>query len=119
MLARRKSSVDVPPPQCPLSECLAVIGGQWTPNIIWHLSGGPRRFSELKDDVVGISSKMLTVRLKKLEAEGIVHREVMPTSPPTVEYSLTELGQELKPAIEAIVDVGHRLKLWRQGKGKA
>lgn len=116
MLARRKSKVDVPPPQCPLSECLSIIGGQWTPNIIWHLSGGPRRFSELKDDVVGISSKVLTTRLKKLEADGIVHREVVPTSPPTVEYSLTDLGQELKPAIEAIVDVGHRLKLWRDAK---
>jgi DNA-binding HxlR family transcriptional regulator len=53
---------------------------------------------------------MLTARLRKLEAGGVVRRTVMPTSPPTVEYSLSELGQELKPAIEAIVNVGHRLK---------
>ncbi|SDD81470.1 MULTISPECIES: winged helix-turn-helix transcriptional regulator [Kordiimonas] len=116
MLTRRKSKVESTPPMCPLSECLAIIGGQWTPNIIWHLSAGPRRFSELKDDVVGVSAKMLTTRLKKLEAEGIVHREVVPSSPPTVEYSLTDLGAELKPAIEAIVDVGHRLKLRRDAK---
>jgi len=110
MLARRKNKTAPPPLECPLSECIAVIGGTWTPNIIWYLSQGPRRFSELKDDVEGVSAKVLTARLRKLEAEGIVHREVIPSSPPTVEYSLTELGQELKPALEAIVSVGHRLK---------
>lgn len=45
-----------------------------------------------------------------LAAEGVVHRQVMDTSPPTVEYSLTELGKELKPAVEAIVEVGKKLK---------
>lgn len=53
---------------------------------------------------------MLTTRLKKLEADGVIKRAVMPTSPPSVEYSLTDLGLELKPAIEAIVAVGHKLK---------
>lgn len=110
MIARRKSKVETPPHMCPLSECLAIIGGTWTPNIIWHLSSGPRRFSELKDDIIGISAKMLTARLKRLEGDGIVLRTVMPTSPPTVEYTLTPLGAELQPAIRAIVDVGHRLK---------
>ncbi|GJL98411.1 MAG: winged helix-turn-helix transcriptional regulator [Rhodomicrobiaceae bacterium] len=95
---------------CPLSACLSIIGGQWTPNIIWFLSEQPRRFSELKDDIQGISPKVLTTRLRKLEADGIVLRTVMPTSPPTVEYALTELGKELKPAIEAIVRVGKKLK---------
>ena len=102
--------MDPPPKKCPIGECLSIIGGAWTPNIIWYLSEQPRRFSELKNDIHGISSKVLTDRLKRLEAEGVVNREVMPTSPPTVEYSLTELGKELKPAIDAIVDVGHRLK---------
>ncbi|MBT5706403.1 MAG: transcriptional regulator, partial [Verrucomicrobia bacterium] len=64
---------------------------------------------ELKSDIPGIAAKMLTQRLKRLEADRIVHREVMPTSPPTVEYSLTELGAELKPAIESIAHVGHRI----------
>lgn len=116
MLKRRKNQTAPPPPQCPLSECIAVIGGTWTPNIIWYLSQGPRRFSELKEDVVGISAKVLTTRLKKLEADGIVARTVMPTSPPTVEYALTALGQELKPVLEAIVDVGHRLKEHRDSQ---
>ena len=109
MVPRRKNKVAPPPNDCPLDGCMKIIGGAWTPNIIWYLSKEARRFSELKEDVVGISPKMLAQRLKKLEADGIVLRTVMPTSPPTVEYSLTELGLELKPVIDAIIDVGHRL----------
>lgn len=110
MLPRRKNRVDHPPEECPLHRCMGVIGGRWAPAIIWYLSKNPRRFSELKDDIQGISAKVLTTRLKKLEADGVINREVMPTSPPSVEYSLTELGLELKPAIESIVAVGHKLK---------
>jgi DNA-binding HxlR family transcriptional regulator len=61
-------------------------------------------------DIPGVSPKVFTARLKRLEQSGILIRRVMPTSPPTVEYSLTDLGQELTPAIEAIVQVGHKLK---------
>ncbi|MGH1485837.1 MAG: winged helix-turn-helix transcriptional regulator [Cellvibrionaceae bacterium] len=114
MIKQRKNKVAPPPEKCALTECLSVIGGAWTPNIIWYLSEHPRRFSELKKDVQGISPKVLTDRLKKLELEGVINRKVMPTSPPTVEYSLTELGKELKPAIEAIASVGHRLKALKQ-----
>lgn len=110
MIPRRKNKVIPPPKECPLSRCLSIIGGVWTADIIWYLSKNPRRFSELKDDIQGISPKMLTARLKKLEADRIIIRKVMPTSPPTVEYSLSDLGQELKPAIEAIAAVGSRLK---------
>ena len=110
MVPRRKSKVPEPPNRCPLTECLSIIGGAWTPNIIWYLGISPRRFTELKSDVQGISAKVLTQRLKKLEEDGVVHRHVMSTSPPTVEYSLTDLGGELMPAIKAIADVGHRLK---------
>ncbi|UTW06385.1 winged helix-turn-helix transcriptional regulator [Pseudomonas benzenivorans] len=117
MLPRRRNRVSSPPGNCPLSECLSIIGGAWTPNIIWYLSQQPRRFSELKADIPGISAKVLTARLKKLESEGVVLRRVLPTSPPSVEYSLSELGQELKPAIEAIVAVGHRLKDLEQQAG--
>lgn len=119
MLKRRRSRVLPPPPECPLGACLAVIGGAWTPNIIWYLRDGPRRFSELKDDIGKVSAKMLTQRLRRLEADGVVSRRVMPTSPPTVEYALTDLGAELKPAIEAIVEVGRRLKLRRPKRGPA
>lgn len=110
MLPRRKNRVEEPPHSCPLSESMKLLGGAWTPNIIWYLSAQPRRFSELMSDIPGISAKMLTARLKQLEVQGVVVRQVLPTSPPSVEYSLSELGAELKPAIEAIVRVGHRLK---------
>ena len=110
-LGRRKSKVVPPPKECPLALCMNFMAGAWTPNIIWFLSHGPRRFSELQDDVTGISPKMLTTRLKKLESDGLIKRKVMNTSPPTVEYSLTELGQEVKPVLDALVSVGVRIKM--------
>lgn len=93
---------------------MGFIGGAWTPNIIWYLSHGPRRFSELKDDLKTIAPKVLSDKLKKMESDGIVERTVKDTSPPTVEYSLTKLGLEFKPVLESIVDVGHRLKSSRR-----
>jgi DNA-binding HxlR family transcriptional regulator len=89
---------------------MSYLGGAWTPNIIWYLGTGPRRFSELKHDLAGISAKMLAQRLRQLDELGILDRAERPTSPPTVEYGLTELGHELKPVIDAIVSVGLRLK---------
>ena len=110
VLKRRKNRSPVHDLECPLSECMQLIGGAWTPNIIWYLSGGARRFSELKDDIPPISAKVLSTRLKELEEKGVVDRTVVATSPPTVEYSLTALGQELVPAIAAIVRIGKKLK---------
>ncbi|MEP3073707.1 helix-turn-helix domain-containing protein [Maricaulis sp.] len=95
---------------CPVNECMQLLGGAWTPYVIWHLAGGPRRFSELEADIPPISAKVLSARLKELGRKGVVMRTVQPTSPPSVEYALTELGRELLPVIEAIVDVGTRLK---------
>ena len=110
MVRYRPSRVEPPPSECPLTECLSLLGGAWTPNVIWYLRAGPRRFNELRGDIVGISAKVLSTRLQKLAAVGVVERRVMPTSPPTVEYELTDLGRELLPAVDAIVSVGHRLK---------
>ncbi|AGC48114.1 transcriptional regulator [Myxococcus stipitatus DSM 14675] len=109
-LKQRKSKAPPPPPGCPMRTCMSLLGGVWTPNVIWHLSGGPRRFGELIKDIPGISPKVLTTRLRELEAKGAVAREVQPTSPPSVEYALSELGMELVPVIDAIVRVGTRLK---------
>ena len=106
----RKNQSPPTPHDCPLSDCLAVIGGAWAPNIIWSLIAGPRRFSELRHDMPPISAKMLTTRLKELEEKGVIERFVMPTSPPSVEYALTRDGRELVPAIEAIAAVGRKLK---------
>ena len=89
---------------------MKLLGGVWTPNIVWHLSGGPRRFSELRSDIPKISAKVLSARLRTLVEKGVVTREVVATSPPSVEYALSDLGGELVPAIRAIVAVGAKLK---------
>jgi DNA-binding HxlR family transcriptional regulator len=93
-----------------LTECMAVIAGAWAPNVIWCLRAGPRRFNELRGDIPPISARVLSARLRELQARGVLVRHVRPTSPPSVEYVLTPLGAQLVPALEAIVEVGHRLK---------
>lgn len=113
-LQMRKSRVRHDEPgmaeRCPIGMCMQLLGGAWTPNVIWYLSGDARRFSELQADMKPISAKMLSARLKELEAKGVVVRRVMATSPPSVEYALTELGRELVPAIDSIARVGYKLK---------
>lgn len=109
-LRMRKSKVAAPPPSCPLTECMTLLSGAWATNVIWYLSAGPRRFTELRADIPRISARVLSQRLKELEAKGVVLRCVVATSPPSVEYELTELGAELLPAIDAIVKVGAKLK---------
>lgn len=106
----RKNHSPPPPERCPLSHCMEILKGAWTPNVIWCLAAGPRRFSELRLDIPAVSAKVLTARLRDLERKGVVARTVRPTSPPSVEYCLTDLGAELLPAIRAIVDVSHKLK---------
>jgi DNA-binding HxlR family transcriptional regulator len=93
-----------------MAECMKLLGGTWTPNVIWMLSGGPRRFGELKRDIPKISPKMLTARLRDLEDKGVITRAVVPSSPPSVEYMLSELGRELIPVINTIVSVGTKLR---------
>jgi DNA-binding HxlR family transcriptional regulator len=89
--------------------CMALLGGAWTPNVIWQLSGGARRFGELLKDIPGVSPKMLSARLHELEAKRVLIRTVAPASPPAVQYALSPLGEELLPVIDSIVKVGARL----------
>lgn len=112
-LPRRKAIAGRADDMCPIGACMELLGGAWTPNVIWHLQSAPRRFSELQSYMAPISAKVLSQRLKELEAKGVVSRAVLPTSPPSVEYALSELGRELVPAIEAIARVGFKLKLAR------
>lgn len=100
-----------PLPGCPMSKCTGLLAGIWTPEIIWSLSNGARRFSELRRDTPFITAKVLSGRLRELEGRGVIRRNVMATSPPSVEYELTALGQELLPVITSIVEVGSRLLL--------
>lgn len=117
-LPLRKNNV-APPPACPLTECMALLRGAWAPNVIWYLSGGARRFGELRHDIPRISARVLSARLRELEGKGVIARTVLATSPPSAEYALTDLGQELVPAIKAIVQVGTRLKHQPKIKAKA
>lgn len=81
---------------------LAVLGTKWALLIVRDLLGGPRRFGELFVSVSGISAKVLTDRLRELEAGGVVRREVRSGGPVRVVYSLTEQGRALHPVIDAL-----------------
>lgn len=109
-LKLRKTKVEKPIPECAIGACMWLLGGAWTPTLLWNLSGGPRRFGELRVDTPGISAKVLSGRLKDMEDKGVVIRTLMATSPPSAEYSLSPLGQELLPAINEIARIGYRLQ---------
>ena len=91
---------------CPVETTLDLIGGKYKALILWHLSNGKLRFSELKKVVKNATPKMLTQQLRELEAQALIHREVFPVIPPKVEYSLTELGRSLMPILMAMRDWG-------------
>ena len=91
------------PRGCPLDRVLRLLSGEWTTHILWVLStSGPTRHGGLRRLVEGISSKVLTDRLRLLEAEGIVFRDYEPTVPPKVTYGLTERGRRLDQALREI-----------------
>lgn len=87
---------------CPIREVLDRVGDTWSLLVIIHLQPSPLRFNALKRAVEGISQRMLTVTLRSLERDGLVRRTVRPTTPPEVEYSLTELGQSIAVPIGAL-----------------
>ena len=89
---------------------MRLLSGIWTAEVLWYLREGERCFTELQTDLKGVSAKMLTTRLRRLEREGVIERLTRATSPPTVWYVLTPLGQELSSALAHIVDVAQRLK---------
>lgn len=94
---------------CPLDQLLRLLGAQWTPHLLWVLSReGPTRFGALRRRLDGISSKVLTERLRSLEAEGIVYREHVATIPPRVTYGLTPKGRELADVLSGLDRVAAR-----------
>ena len=94
------------PKGCPLDRVFRLLAGEWTTHILWVLShNGTTRHGELRRLVDGISSKVLTDRLRMLEKEGIVFRDYEPTVPPKVSYGLTDAGKELDGALRAMQNV--------------
>jgi DNA-binding HxlR family transcriptional regulator len=82
-----------------LADVLATIGDKWTIMVVGTLSKGPLRYNEIQRRVGGISQRMLTLTLKRLEIDGIVTRTLFPSVPPRVDYELTQLGQTLRAAL--------------------
>ena len=91
---------------CPVAATLNLIGGKYKALILWYLSDGRRRFSELRKMIATATPKMLTQQLRELEAQHLIHREVFPVVPPKGEYSLTETGRSLMPILTAMRDWG-------------
>lgn len=93
---------------CPVEATLGVMGGKWKGVILFHLLTETRRFNELQRLMPDITHRMLTLQLRELEKDGVVHREVYKEVPPKVEYSLTAFGQTLKPIILLMRDWGEK-----------
>lgn len=91
---------------CPVERTLEVIGGRWKVLILRELFPGVKRFNQLHRALNGITQKMLTQQLREMEEDGIIHREVYLQVPPKVEYSLTSLGESLKPIIDSMHEWG-------------
>lgn len=95
---------------CPrFHKAIELIGGRWTGAMVRLLMSGRARYAELRDGIPEISDRMLSERLRELEAAGIIERHVIPDPPIRVEYELTQKGKELQRSLEAI---GHWAERW-------
>jgi DNA-binding HxlR family transcriptional regulator len=89
---------------CPVGDVFRRVGDKWSMLLVVLLGGRPYRYNELHRAIEGISQRMLTRTLRGLETDGLVRREVLPTVPPSVEYSLTPLGRTLLQPLSALAD---------------
>lgn len=97
---------DIEPKEGCLSSCLAVLGNKWTALILRDLTEGPQRFTELQNSLHKISPRSLSQRLDELEAYKIVTKRHFAESPPRVEYTLTQKGQDFIPILKSMADWG-------------
>lgn len=97
-------------PECPVATTLELIGSKWKVLILRNLLQRPWRFNELKRSLAGVSNKVLTDSLRSMEEDGIIARKVYPEVPPHVEYSLTEIGESMRPIIVAMAEWGTEYK---------
>jgi DNA-binding HxlR family transcriptional regulator len=92
------------PADCRVREVLDLVADKWSLYVVSYLGDGPRRFTELKRGIDGISQRMLTVTLRGLERDGIIERTVYNVMPPHVAYELTTMGQTLSQATAPLID---------------
>ncbi|MDV0443227.1 helix-turn-helix domain-containing protein [Methanorbis rubei] len=92
----------IPSVTCPIFRAQKIISGKWKIYLLYLLSQGTKRFSDLYRETPGITQAMLSKQLRELEAAGIISRYVYPEIPPKVEYSLTELGQNFMPVLDEL-----------------
>lgn len=93
-------------PACPVETTLTLIGDKWKVLILRDLLTGTKRFGELKKSIGNVSQKVLTSQLRAMEGSGLLTRTVYAEVPPRVEYTLTELGQSLRPILDAMQSWG-------------
>ena len=93
-------------PECPVATTVSLIGSKWKLLIIRNLLARPWRFNELQKSLDGVSQKVLTDSLRSMESDGIIVRTVYPEVPPRVEYSLSELGESMRPIIKSMEEWG-------------
>ena len=89
-------------PKCPVATAVQLIGNKWKILIVQRLLVRPWRFNELLKDIPGLSQKVLTDNLRAMESDGLITRTVYPEVPPRVEYALSELGETLRPVLNAL-----------------
>ena len=101
-LARKRAAL-----ACGVQTTLSVIEGHWKLPILFRLLNGTQRFGELRKHLLVATQRMLTLHLRELERDGLIHREVYREIPPKVEYSLTEMGRSLEPLLRFMSQWGH------------
>ncbi|MEU1015217.1 helix-turn-helix domain-containing protein [Streptomyces sp. NPDC005898] len=104
-------SCETPQDECGVRDVLDRLGDKWSVYVVVELAAGVLRFKELQRRIHGgISQRMLTVTVRRLERDGLVRRTVYPTIPPQVEYELTEMGHSFTHLVKALADwsIGHR-----------
>ena len=104
---------NAPPASVPpdFHAAIELIGRRWAGAILWALAAGPHYFAEISAAVPGLSDRLLSRRLRELEAEGLVERSVHGGTPPRVSYALTEKGRSLEPALDELRDWARDWKL--------
>lgn len=98
----RKTRGDSTQTRCTIETTAGLIGGRWKAVVIFHLLSGTLRFGELRRLLPNATARMLTLQLRELEADGLVHRKVFAEVPPRVEYTLTNEGKSLGPIVTAM-----------------